>query len=848
MDAERWKKIEAVFESALAVGVDERGTFLRERCAGDGELLAEVESLLAARKQGQAFFAAPVFDKAARLIGQEPSLAGQRLGNYEIIREIGHGGMGAVYLAARADDEYKKEVAIKLVRQGFDCDFIITRFLNERQILASLEHENIARLLDGGTTEDSTPYLVMEYVEGLPIDRYADAQKLSTPARLNLFRTVCVAVAYAHRNLVIHRDIKPSNILVTADGTPKLLDFGIAKLLDSEGREQTQTVARLMTPDYASPEQVKGEAITTASDVYSLGVLLYKLLTGHHPYRFKTGMLQEIERVICESEPERPSAIVNRTEEITTADGATLTVSAESVSRVRDTQPEKLCRLLTGDLDNIVLMAMRKEPERRYASVEQLAEDIRRHLDGLPVIARDDTFAYRATKFIRRHRLGVAAGVFVLISLIAGLLATMWQARVARAERDRATKAQLKAERINSFMQEALGSADPTKEGRDVKVIDVLEKASRRAESEFAEQPEVLADVRRTIGRTYYNLEFYDQAESLMRAAFATYQEIFGDEHPTTANCMKELGEMLAYKEKFDEAIPLLQKTVELFNRLPLKEKRDLASAKFALAQAFYFKGDIPAAEPRYREVLDFAQQNLSPDDSVIADVSNELANIIRENDYEAAAALYRQAIAIVRPLPEKRMDMATTLLNLGMVLMNAGRVDEAEVALRESLAIRREVFGDNSPSTASVMVQLSRAHLYRGDYQQAEKEARQALAIQEKTLPKGHRNLAAAYTAFGRALMKTGNLKEAEKYLRGGLDIYRQRLGAENRNTAAAESSLGECLTLQRRFAEAELLLKHSHNFLQAKLGDKDPLTIETARPLAAFYEAQGKKAGTVP
>ncbi len=357
------------------------------------------------------------------------SPAGRLIGPYKIIRKIGHGGMGSVFLAARADDQYRKQVAIKLVKRGMDTDFIVSRFLSERQILASLDHPNIASLFDGGATADGLPYFVMEDIEGLPINEYCDTHNLSTTERLKLFSIVCAAVHYAHRKHIIHRDIKPTNILVTADGMPKLLDFGIAKILDPDLSIQTTgrtaTARRLMTPGYASPEQVRGESVTTASDIYSLGVLLYELLTGHRPYHVRNRATDEIARVICEQEPEKPSTAITRIEEVHGDDGLRpIRLTPESVSKTRDGSPEKLRRRLAGDIDNIVLMAIRKEPRRRYESVEQFSEDIRRHLEGRPVRARKDTLSYRSAKFINRNR---AAVIEVALSmLVVGLLIVLF--------------------------------------------------------------------------------------------------------------------------------------------------------------------------------------------------------------------------------------------------------------------------------------------------------------------------------------------------------------------------------------------------------------------------------------
>jgi non-specific serine/threonine protein kinase/serine/threonine-protein kinase len=442
MTPERWQQVKDLFGSALGETPAQRAAFLASACGGDDDLRTQVESMIAAHEQDGDFIEAPAFERAMGLFAGGPAeaVAGRHVGPYKIARELGHGGMGAVYLAVRADDQYQKRVALKLVRRGMDTQDILRRFRHERQILASLNHPFIAQLLDGGTTEDGLPYFAMEYVEGQPITDYCDTHRLTIAERLKLFRPVCAAVHYAHQNLVVHRDLKPSNILITADGTPKLLDFGIAKLLNPELSAQTidptATALRLMTPEYASPEQVRGDPVTTASDVYSLGVVLYELLTGHRPYRLKSRSPHEILHVVCEEEPEKPSTAASRVEAVVDPDGATrATATPESVSRTREGQPEKLRRRLKGDLDNIVLMAMRKEPQRRYATVNQLSEDIRRHLEGQPVVARKDTFGYRAEKFVKRNKAGVAAAALVLITLIGGIVATWQQAREARQER-----------------------------------------------------------------------------------------------------------------------------------------------------------------------------------------------------------------------------------------------------------------------------------------------------------------------------------------------------------------------------------------------------------------------------
>jgi len=441
MTPERWQQIRDGLSSALAMAPGERSAYLDSVGANDPALRTEIASLLAVEQQASPeFLCPPTGNNAVPLtkVGIENNRIGWRIGPYQLVEEIGVGGMGEVYRAFRADDQFCKEVAIKLVRSGEDSRFVVSRFKSERQLLASLDHPNVAALFDGGTTDEGVPYFAMELIEGQPITEYCDTRKLSVRDRLELFLQVCSAVQYAHQRLIIHRDLKPSNILVTSTGIPKLLDFGIAKILEApavseQGAEPTISLFRLLTPAYASPEQIRGEAITTASDIYSLGVLLYELLTGHRPYRIESNASYEIAKAVCEFEPEKPSATVFQNTTLKT-DGEVVEITPKSVSEVREGSPEKLSRRLRGDLDNIVLMALRKEPPRRYPSVEQLAADIRRHLEDQPVSATRDTLQYRLAKFVSRHKAGFAAAIVVTAAVIAGMAATLYEARIAHAQ------------------------------------------------------------------------------------------------------------------------------------------------------------------------------------------------------------------------------------------------------------------------------------------------------------------------------------------------------------------------------------------------------------------------------
>ncbi|HET9804673.1 MAG TPA: serine/threonine-protein kinase [Candidatus Acidoferrum sp.] len=485
MTPERWKQIKEVLEVALTLDVVERQNYLDRTCSGDDELRQEVDSLLAAHQPtGKNILDEPL----ANLISAGSSrsvTSGERIGAYAILQELGRGGMGEVYRAVRADGEFTKEVALKTVRGGYDVASVLERFRNERQILASLDHPNIARLLDGGTSETGIPYLVMELVDGIPIDTYCDSEKLNITARVELFLKVCAAVQYAHQRLVIHRDLKPGNILVTKEGMPKLLDFGIAKILDPTSVSDV-TVVRPMTPEYASPEQIRGEPITTASDVYSLGVVLYQLLTGRSPYQLATRTPQDLSQAITDKEPERPSTAIVRQSKTQPGDAKQRT--PQELSETRESSIGRLQKRLAGDLDNIVLQALRKEPQRRYASVEQLAEDLRRHLEGRPVSARQDSWSYRTGKFVQRHKIGVAATVLVALTLVLGVVVTAREAKIAEQNRLRAEKRFQDVRKLSNSLIfeihdsiEGLPGATPARKLLLDRAVEYLDKLSAEA-------------------------------------------------------------------------------------------------------------------------------------------------------------------------------------------------------------------------------------------------------------------------------------------------------------------------------------------------------------------------------
>ncbi|MGH7466713.1 MAG: serine/threonine protein kinase, partial [Longimicrobiales bacterium] len=499
------QRIEEIFEAALELPREQRSVWLASACSGDLELLGEVIALLEAHERTDGILERDPAHIVHQL--EVESDEGRRIGPYRIAHELGRGGMGVVYLALREDGQFRHRVALKLLRGSADADELYRRFLAERQILASLQHPNISQLLDGGVGDGRLPYLVMEYVEGVPITEYCDRHRLTLTARVRLFLEVCDAVHHAHKNLILHRDLKPSNILVTSTGQVKLLDFGIAKLLNPVlgGVEQpiTRTDQRVLTPEYASPEQIRGDPLSTASDVYALGVVLYQLIAGQLPYKLTTRSAQELTDLICVREPERPSTVVAR-------------AASAAGAAARDLTAQRWQRALRGDLDAIAMMALRKEPARRYGSAELLAQDMARFLDGLPVLAQRGSRRYRMGKFLRRHRIEAVAAMFVTASLLTGAGLTLWQASVARSERDRASTALAESEqalaqsnRISAFLTSLFEANDPTRAlGGEVTASELLRRGSRQVD-QLEDQPIVQATMFDVLGRVHRSLGEY---------------------------------------------------------------------------------------------------------------------------------------------------------------------------------------------------------------------------------------------------------------------------------------------------------------------------------------------------
>ena len=708
LSPERWQRVNDLFLAAIDQPNESRAAWLEAECAGDLQLRLEVESLLQADAPSDpsSSVARAVTKAIAETTITSPVSASQMVGPYRVLHEIGQGGMANVFLAVREGGDFEQRVAIKVLRGLLGGD-ALRRFRAERQILASLEHPSIARLLDGGTTPDGVPYLAMEFVDGVPIDSYCRDHRLSIRERLQLFCRVCDAVSHAHRNLVVHRDLKPSNILITADGTPKLLDFGIARLLVDDGPSAplTMTGMRMLTPEYASPEQVRGEPITTAADVYSLGVLLFELLTGQRPLSFTTRQTSEIERVVCTTEPRRPSTTVKSSKE---------------------------SRLLAGDLDTIVLTALRKEPARRYASASRLAEDIRRHLDGRPVIARQPTWAYRTSRFIGRHRAGVAMATVLTILVIGFAVTLVQQNRRVRLERDA-------SEQVTNLLLEMYSSYDPTaSRGSRVTAQELLDRGASRIQAELKNQPLMLARMLDRFGALYTSIGLPQRAVDVLRSSLAARG---GGETLETAETLTQLAIALTDTGELAEAEDKAQRAVDIRRRLA-PGTAQLAESMNALGLLRDRRGE-PDGDAMLREAIELWRQAKGVDSFEFADGIGSLVASSRALTNPPTTALAARAdllkaerferellVARRKVVGDEHLLTATSLHRLGLLLRAMGRHAEAEPLLQEALATRRQLLGLDNLRVARTLDALARVILERNRAADALPLAEEALKI----------------------------------------------------------------------------------------------------------------------
>jgi serine/threonine-protein kinase len=824
VDTVRWAQVRKVFEEAVLVPSHERRAWLHHTCREAPDILNEVELLLRSHDMLGNFLEPPEPSPQSATIS---TLAGKRIGPYRIVSLIGEGGMGTVYKAVRDYGHVQKQVAIKVVRGMLVNEGIIERFEQERETLARLQHPNIAQLLDGGTADDNTPYLVMEYIEGIALDAYCDKHKLDVAARLHLFRTICDAVHYAHQNLIVHRDLKPGNILVDATGTPKLLDFGVAKILDTaqhgDSSEMTKAGVRFITLAYASPEQLRNETITTKSDIYSLGVLLFTLLTGQRPYDFGTQLPHEISRAVFEQVPYKPSTIA-------------LKASASSIPV--GVHPQKLSHQLRGDLDNIILKALEKNHEKRYSSVEHLSEDIRRHLAGLPVSARSATLGYRTAKFIARHKVGVAAVATIVLLVVGGIATALWQA-------NKATKEAAKAEQINAFLQEMLSSADPARSGKDVTVVQTLDRAAERVDKELGTQPEIAASVLHTMGETYLSLGQYDKAERDFRRSLALRERVFGREHEENATLLHSLAFLAQLRTQHAAADSLYQLAITMHKRTTPNPDGHLFSMLSDYCTLLRERHEVAKALATIQEALVLATDatGLSGREYGIA-LSNYASALKDNGDNVRADSVYRHALHIMKQeLGTEHIDIAQAMNNFALVLMQEGKDDEAEDLLRQSLGIRKKVLGDSHPEVALAMTNLAGMALKRNNIAEAEQLSNDALRLYRATINPDNLRISSALLFLGRIANTRGNASQAESLLTEALTMRKSILPPNHYGVVGVEAELGKARLLQKRYAEAERILLHAHNTLSATMGRNHSATIAATRYLVELYTTTGNE-----
>lgn len=809
-------KLDALLLRALMLEGEERDEFLVDLLAAQPATHARLLHLLelAERPVGMLQTAKADRDEVLAALSERAAAkdehSGQRIGTWRLLRQVGRGGMGSVYEVAREDGAFVQKAALKLIRSDYAAPDFLARFGQERQILANLNHPGIAHLLDGGETAEGHPYLVMEFVDGLRIDAWCDERRLDLDARLALFLQVAEAVDHAHARRVVHRDLKPSNIAVTADGTVKLLDFGIGKVLDSDDTQERhdRTATRLFTPDYATPEQVVGQSAGMPSDVYQLGLLLYELVCGQHAQQPADVTQAALERTVCRDDPPLPSA-------------AAALAPPPTAARIGGLAPAALARRLRGDLDLIVMKALRKEPARRYASVRDFIEDLRRWQHHMPVRARPETWSYRTARFVRRHAWAVAAASVIFVLTAAYALTVSIQARAIAQQRDRAQAEAQKADRVKSLILRLFEGADPTQSlGKELTARELLNAGWQSIEAELGEQPDVQVELLTTVGATYHQLGQYDEAQKLLlraRDVAAAHPELPAG---VRASALRALGVLFGLQDKFDEAEQLLREAEALYRQEHDGDNAEVATTLRDRGQVKYERADYAAAEPLFRESLMMRQRLFGERNFAVADSIGRVGMALRaRGDYAGAEPLLRQALALHRELlPASHPYIATDLSSLASIERNLERYEEAEAHYREALAIMTQTRGDDHPFVATIMNNLARALKARGKSDEAETLLLRALAIRRKHLGERHTMVAMNLSDLGWVAEGAGKIDAAESYYRQALSLY------EPTHTwrASAVFNLGSVLEARGDLAGAERQYREALQMQRAKYGDK--------------------------
>ena len=781
MNQNDWKKLSQIFDMVLTLPPEGRTDYIKRVCGGDKELEHKIREMLARLEESDRFFEERL-EKNEKLIKELDSLIadkdrdedfyeGKTIGRWEILELIGHGGMGRVYKVQRVDESGIKQTgALKIIHKSLLTPTHMERFRLEQHILSGLQHPNISGFVDSGITADRVPYMVMEFVEGDTILEYCNNQRLTIEQRLQLFITVCKAIQYAHKSLIVHRDLKPENILVTREGRIKILDFGIAKLLDPDLYEnsaiETQPGMRMLSLEYASPEQISGKVVTTSTDLYSLGVLLNKLLTGLHPFDLSNLSFKEVEKLVSEENPTPASKRFL---------GLTETDEKQRLADERGISPQEITKQISGDIDAIIYKALHKDPERRYASVEALVTDLERYQNNLPVFAQPDTFSYRAGKFVRRHKLGIAAVAVIFLVLIGGIVATMWQAEQARQNAR-------EAEQVSEFLVQLFEGSDPNRSNDgSMTARELLDQGFERVQTELTDEPALQAQMLSMIGNIYSNLGLYDDAYLAIEKAVELYHSM-GDRSP------------------------------------------EMATTLLRFANLEYRLGNFQAAADASGESLDLIRSHFGDDHPETASVMNTLAMSLEElGDKEGAYDLYYRIIDIRRDQPDQGSNLSVNLNNLAILLQEDGKLEEADALFSEAVALVEDIYGFEHPFMAYILNGYSGLHQDRGDYDLAEDNLRDALAIGQAIFPETHPFIGVVQHNLGELFRIMENYSEAAGYYSLSLEQRKQSLPENHPDIATSLFSLGNTLILLEQPSEAEPILREALQIRQSIYKDED-------------------------
>jgi serine/threonine protein kinase/tetratricopeptide (TPR) repeat protein len=801
-DPESWVTLSKLLDEMLDVPQESRASWLESLAPAHADVLPVLRQMML-KEVGME---AEGFLNTLPGIPMPVDPPGAIIGPYHLLRKLGQGGMGTVWLAERPESEIKRPVALKLPIVTLHNPSMAERFARERDILAQLTHPYIARLYDAGVTNQGQPYLALEYIEGEKITAYCDQRCVDLKSRLRLFLQVLRAVQYAHTNLIVHRDLKPANILVTNDGEVRLLDFGIAKLLtegEANETELTRIGGRALTLDYASPEQIAGGTITTASDVYSLGVIFYELLTGERPYRFKRDTRSGLEDAILTADPVRPSQ----------------TAAEEAKAQTRSTTPAKLSRVLKGDLDSIALKALQKRPNTRYTTADAFAQDIEHYLAGEPVVAQPESAWYRARKFVLRNKLVVGATAAVVAALSIGLGIALWETHIAVVEKRRAQTEAATSKALNDFMQNDLlaqasartQSGPNNRPDPDLKVRDALDRAAARIAGKFDSQPAVEASVRQTIGSTYKDLGLYAEAQQQMERALVLRRQVLGPEQMDTLHSMTELGLLYLSQGKVAPAEDVLTKVLAVQRRLLGTDHPDTLGSMNNLAIVMTRRGNYAGAATLLSEVLEVERRVLGEEHpDTVAIMHNLATDYVAQGKYGQAEELYKKAAELRRrSLGAEHPSTLSSMNSLGIVYRNEGNYKLAETILTTVLEARRRVLGEQHPDTLDSMSSLGLAYQAQARYAQAEPLLIQVLEARRRVLGEEHSTTLASVNNLAELYRREGKRQQAETLFRQLLESRRRILGADHPNTISVLASLGSIKLEEHRYADAEALLR---------------------------------------